>query len=111
MASPDPYLDAKVGVYGYPFGKDVAIQAVLTEYALLTLDGRGERVGKELPVPQFMEEIMETIQLAPQERIQDRVVEHIAASAKGADIILPVDIVWSCEFGEGGEINFATATA
>ena len=58
MASPDPSLGANSGVYGYPFGKDVATQAVLSEYALLTHDGRGGRVGKELPVPQIMEEIV-----------------------------------------------------
>jgi len=33
------------------------------------------------------------------------------ASAKGVDIILPVDFVCSSEFGEGGEIKSATAAA
>ena len=68
LASPDPSLGANSGVYGYPFGKDVATQAVLSEYAFLT------RVGKELPVLQIMEEIVEMIQLVFQERVQSRTV-------------------------------------
>ena len=56
-------------------------------------DGSEPDEFASVAVPQVMEEIVYFIQLAPRERIQDPFVEHVAASANGVDIVLPVDFV------------------